>query len=102
MEHLFEFIIPADHPALAGHFPGRPIVPAVVILAKILTFVEQVDTLSAPWKIKNTKFLSILEPGARALVEIEAGSETLRFTCRSGSAVIAKGILTRLPSESQS
>ena len=24
--------VPADHPALPGHFPGRPVVPAVLIL----------------------------------------------------------------------
>ncbi len=27
--------IPADHPSLPGHFPGRPIVPAVVILDEV-------------------------------------------------------------------
>ena len=95
MEHFFEFIIPADHPSLEGHFPGRPIVPAVVILDQVLTFIEKVDPCSSTWTIKNTKFLSILEPNTPLLVEINTGHETLRFTCRSGAAIIAKGVLTR-------
>ena len=31
-----EIAVPSDHPALAGHFPGQPVVPAVVLLNAVL------------------------------------------------------------------
>ena len=64
--------IAADHPAFPGHFPGRPIVPGVVLLDAALHAVEQASqtldekTASGPavrCQVASAKFLSPVQPG---------------------------------------
>lgn len=84
LEHSSPMKIPADHPCLAGHFPGNPVVPAVVLLdsvAQALTAaLGRAVTLSA---IPSAKFLAPLAPGEAFGIElqIEAGRATARFRC---------------------
>ena len=35
------FVVPADHPCLPGHFPGQPVVPAVVLLDEVFALLPQ-------------------------------------------------------------
>jgi 3-hydroxymyristoyl/3-hydroxydecanoyl-(acyl carrier protein) dehydratase len=44
--------IAAEHPALAGHFPGSPIVPGVVLLDEMVRALEGEGALAAGrWRI---------------------------------------------------
>ncbi|WP_154048482.1 beta-hydroxyacyl-ACP dehydratase [Thiomonas intermedia] len=54
----------ADHPAFPGHFPGRPIVPGVLLLDAVLQRLCLVRGLDeGHCRIVNTKFISPVEPG---------------------------------------
>jgi len=64
--------IPMDHPAFAGHFPGTPIVPGVVLLDEVICAIVTDTGLPATnWQVSSVKFLSPLKPGESAIIEHE-------------------------------
>src|SRR3546814_12508111 len=65
------FVIGDDHPALPGHFPGRPIVPGVVILDRVLDAIEAAHGPLGALRLPQVKFLRPLLPGQDAWVETE-------------------------------
>ena len=89
------FIIAQDHPAFAGHFPGQPIVPAVVLLAEALAAIEAA-TGRAPheWRLSGAKFLQAVGPGARLTLVHEESRDGRRFELRCGEAIVASGTLS--------
>ena len=88
-------VIPANHPALAGHFSGNPIVPGVVILDEILqaTADWRPDRrlLSAP----SVKFLALLRPEQGFTIRLaDTGSGRVRFEClREDGQHVVQGLL---------
>ena len=81
----FHWLVPADHQAFAGHFPGKPIVPGVVLLDHAILFAEQ--WLGQPdlnWQVGNAKFYSPVGPGETLDFMLEAkASGSIAFTVRS-------------------
>lgn len=92
----FTWVVPADHPAFPGHFPGRPIVPGVVLLERAILFAEsllgkRVDR----WQIGNAKFLSPVGPAETLIYSLERTPRgSIVFTVKSGARDVASGSLT--------
>jgi len=86
------FRVAADHPALPGHFPGRPIVPGVVILDHVQQAIEREHgAFAAPIRLAQVKFVQPLLPDEEAEIAIEAAARGWKFQVRRGDAVIASG-----------
>jgi 3-hydroxymyristoyl/3-hydroxydecanoyl-(acyl carrier protein) dehydratase len=90
-----ELLVPSSHPALAGHFPGKPVVPAVVLLDAVLARIASrgefvLRTISA------SKFLQPVMPGERIQVSIrfiplEAAQMRVSFQGARDTALVFEG-----------
>ena len=94
----FHWAAPADHPAFAGHFPGNPIVPGVVLLDQAVLFAEKLLGKSGRnWQVGNAKFLSPVRPEEALTFVLEAkASGSSSFTVRAAERDVASGSL-KLP-----
>lgn len=72
MSEDLRFSIPDAHPCLAGHFPGRPIVPGVLLLEHALAAIEAAHGPLHALRLPQVKFVRPLLPGEPAQVEFEA------------------------------
>lgn len=91
--HATVLCIPHDHPSLAGHFPGQPVAPGVLLLDRIVAAAEAwLGTAVTVRSLPQVKFTAPLRPGEEAQLELKRAGEEFRFTLRRGDAVIAQGI----------
>jgi 3-hydroxymyristoyl/3-hydroxydecanoyl-(acyl carrier protein) dehydratase len=92
-----EYTIEADHPAFAGHFPGRPLLPGVVLLSLVMRSLEGRSALRARLGpapvIEQVKFLAPVGPGARVRVELAGAARAVAFECTVGARCVARGRL---------
>ena len=89
-----------DHPALAGHFPGHPVVPGVLVLDEVIeTLKDRRGQAVVVAGLPAVKLSSPLKPDESMKITIDQeDAETAVFTCRVGGRLIASGsIRFRLP-----
>jgi 3-hydroxymyristoyl/3-hydroxydecanoyl-(acyl carrier protein) dehydratase len=88
--------IAPDHPAFAGHFPGRPILPGVVLLSEALAAIEASSGRGPEaWTVSTAKFLEPVAPGAALTLSHETlASGAIRFEIRGAAGVVVHGTLS--------
>ena len=99
-EHAMPLPTPADHPAYAGHFPGRPILPGVVLLDAALHALaarQGMPGIHGSAQLKSAKFLSPVLPGEALTLHYAnspAGGFRFEIRCldiRGGERSVASG-----------
>jgi 3-hydroxyacyl-[acyl-carrier-protein] dehydratase len=87
--------IAADHPAYAGHFPGTPVLPGVVLLDATLHALEKAGKgASGYWEISSAKFQSAVRPGEPLTLQHETlPNGSVRFAIRTPDRPVANGLL---------
>jgi 3-hydroxyacyl-[acyl-carrier-protein] dehydratase len=90
--------VAADHPAFEGHFPGRPLLPGVAVVAEVLEAARTVPGLAARIgaspHIDVVKFLAPVLPGARLVIRFRLLAAALEFRVDDGDHVAASGRLS--------
>lgn len=93
--HRRHFTIAADHPALAGHFPGHPIAPGALLLAEVIEAALATPALAARLGqlpgIASVKFMRTVVPPARLSVDFDAAPTRIRFEVREGERTVLSG-----------
>jgi 3-hydroxymyristoyl/3-hydroxydecanoyl-(acyl carrier protein) dehydratase len=85
------FSIPPDHPSLPGHFPGRPLVPGVLLLERVLEAIEAAQGPLAAVRLPQVKFVQPLLPGEVAEIAIQGDAPRWKFRVLRGEKLLASG-----------
>ena len=86
----FSFCVAADHPSLAGHFPGHPVVPGVLLIDHVLDAVRRMTGQQIA-RLPRVKFTTALLPDEQAQVrcEFDGARVTFRVTVRRAGVAFA-------------
>jgi 3-hydroxyacyl-[acyl-carrier-protein] dehydratase len=95
--HVVRRRVPVDHPSFPGHFPGRPILPGVLLLAEVMEVLRELgdDTASDACEISSAKFLSPVAPGDELTITLLVSNTGWRFDVHVGATRAATGSVVR-------
>ncbi len=94
MQHVGRFCIAADHPSLPGHFPGRPVVPGVVLLDAVFALILAQQPGRTVIGVPSVKFALPVRPGQNVQVSCDEGGDRIAFACTVEGQNVFRGSVT--------
>ncbi len=91
------FRIPASHPSLPGHFPGRPVVPGVVLLDRIIAAAQRACPGRRVAGLPAVKFLHPVRPEQDVAVHLTQAGDRVAVSCTVDGREVLRGALTLAP-----
>jgi 3-hydroxyacyl-[acyl-carrier-protein] dehydratase len=86
----------ATHPVFAGHFPGDPLVPAVILLEQVAIAVRAWRGLRMA-RVLEAKFMAPLLPAQTAMLRLSEvpphPDVRIRFEIRRDDKLLARGLV---------
>lgn len=67
------YVVPPDHPAFEGHFPGSPVLPGIVQIRLFLLTAQRLT--GKAWQlgeVQRAKFMRPVLPGQKVVVKMRA------------------------------
>jgi 3-hydroxyacyl-[acyl-carrier-protein] dehydratase len=90
MDRQATISIPLTHPCYAGHFPGNPVVPGVVLLDLIVSELSR----GPPRVIRSVKFHRAVKPGEGFVLHWKSAGSQVTFRCERDALLLIEGSLT--------
>jgi 3-hydroxyacyl-[acyl-carrier-protein] dehydratase len=88
--HTIPLQIAADHPAYAGHFPGQPVLPGVVLLDHAQLVIEQAAGVQLAG-LAQAKFHRPVAPGDSLQLAWRLDTASVAFVISRGDEKVADG-----------
>jgi 3-hydroxyacyl-[acyl-carrier-protein] dehydratase len=89
LDSCVSLVAPLSHPCYAGHFPGHPLVPGVLLLDLIVESLGR----GPPRAVVNVKFHRVIKPGEGFELRCTSSGDRTAFRCVRGAELLAEGSL---------